>query len=280
MIAPPANVAAWVNMFYIIETLSGRVEETLPALSGQIVLRVRGQMRITFATGRAEDFSTVTLNAPQLRSAACTTDGPVMLIGASLTPLGWHALANLPADEVHDQLVPSAAVLRPEQITMLEAAAQACRAGCCSPEDVIADLVRVIAAAPFTPRADHVAVVEAMAHWLDSDFDPPLAALHAAVAISPRQLQRISRRFFGVAPAQALKRYRAIRAAMMFAHSSELAQRDEIIATYFDQAHLIRDIRRYTGRTPTQLRAHVLATGLDDPAVLTEASAFLRGDVS
>ena len=51
-----------------------------------------------------------------------------------------------------------------------------------------------------------------LAAW--SGFDPALAELYASVCVSPRQVQRICRRFFGVAPAQVLKRFRALRAAM------------------------------------------------------------------
>jgi hypothetical protein len=55
---------------------------------------------------------------------------------------------------------------------------------------------------------------------------------------------------------------------------------DELMATYFDQAHLIRDIRRYTGRTPTQLRRRTLGSGLLDPAGHGDAGAVLHSDKS
>ena len=45
--------------------------------------------------------------------------------------------------------------------------------------------------------------------------------------------------------------------------SAEL--RDEVISAYFDQAHLIHDIRRYTGRTPRSLLKEPLAQELLDP---------------
>jgi len=46
----------------------------------------------------------------------------------------------------------------------------------------------------------------------------PLGDLHAAVTVSPRQLDHISRRFVEVPPAQVLKRYRAIRAPILLGH--------------------------------------------------------------
>lgn len=277
MIAPAADIAALVNTLYIIETKAERIEEVMPAYSAQVIVQVRGQLCITYPDGRAAQAGATTVVAPQLRSAACVLEGPMTLIGASLTPLGWQALSNLPADEVHDQVVPAAAVLTADQIAAIESAARACGAGELAIEALCAQLGAVMAGAPFAVRADHVAVVAAIGRWLGSAFDPPLGDLHDAVAVSPRQLQRISRRFFGVAPAQLLKRYRAIRAAMLLArpHLAE-RERDNMLASYFDRAHLIRDIRRYTGRTPKQLRAESLTQGLLDPAGHGDAAALLR----
>jgi AraC-like DNA-binding protein len=277
MIAPPAESAGLVNTFYIIETEGGRIEESIPAYSAQLILMVRGTVHFTFADGRTAQSSTVTINGPQMRSAACVLEGPVLQVGASLTHMSWQALANLPADLVHDQLIPAETVLTAEQIASLEAAVAACRDGQIAPEDLCAHLTEVIAAGPFTPRPDHAAVVEAILRWLGSGFDPAISDLYASVSVSPRQLQRICRRFFGVAPAQVLKRFRALRAAMLLAQpglSQEL--RAQVMATYFDQAHLIRDIRRYTGRTPTQFRTDSLVNEILDPAAHGDAGALLN----
>ncbi|TAD84062.1 MAG: AraC family transcriptional regulator, partial [Sphingomonadales bacterium] len=95
--------------------------------------------------------------------------------------------------------------------------------------------------------------------------------------VSARQVQRICRRFFGVAPAQVLKRFRALRAAILLSQPGmSQSVYDQLMATFFDQAHLIRDIRRYTGRTPTQLRQLSVARNLLDPVAHGDAGALLR----
>jgi len=279
MIAPTADAAGLVNTFYIIETDTGLIAETVPAYSAQIVLTVRGQVTFTYADGSTAQSATITINAPQMRSADCVLDGPVLQVGASLTHVAWQKLANLPADTVHDQLIPASAILTTDQIAALEAAAAACRDGRIALEELCAQLTAVIAAGPFTLNPSHVAVVEAILRWLASGLDPALGDLYAAADVSPRQLQRICRRFFGVAPAQVLKRFRALRAAMVLSQpgiSEKLF--DELMATYFDQAHLIRDIRRYTGRTPTILRRQSLGSGLLDPAGHGDAGVVLHSD--
>jgi len=277
MIAPPPEASGLVHTFYIIETEAARIEESVPAYSAQLLVMVRGQVRFTFADGTEGVSSTVFVNAPQMRSASCVLEGPVFQIGASLTHVAWQRLSNLPADEVHDRLLPAEIVLTPEQLAKLETAAADCREGRISPHELCACLTEVIAAGQYAPRADHVAVVEAILRWLASGFDPALADLYASVSVSPRQVQRISRRFFGVPPAQVLKRFRALRAAMLLSQpgiSQEV--HDQLMATYFDQAHLIRDIRRYTGRTPTQFRDKSLAAALLDPAGHGDAATPLK----
>ena len=274
---PTAEAAGLVNSFYIIETGNEPIEEAVPAYAAQLLVVVRGTVRFTFADGTTGQSATVFINAPQMRSARALLEGPVLQVGASLTHTAWQRLANLPADEVHDQLIPAARVLPPDQLAALEAAAEACRTGAIEPEALCDHLTRAIAAGPHRLRNDHVAVVEAMLGWLASGFDPPLAELHARVSVSPRQLQRISRRFFGVAPAQVLKRFRALRAGMLLSQPGiSVELHDQLMATYFDQAHLIRDIRRYTGRTPTQYRQQSLTRQMFVPAAHGDAGAPLK----
>lgn len=277
VIAPSAASVGLINTFYVIETGGGLIEEAIPAYSAQLVVMVRGRVTFAFADGSTAQSTTVFINGPQLRSARCVIEGPALQVGASLTHIAWQKLSNLPADVVHDQVIPAATVLTAEQIAALEAAAAACNDGLIAPDELCGPLAEVIAAGPFPPRADHAKVVEAILRWLASGFDPAIADLYASVGISPRQLQRICRRFFGVAPAQVLKRFRAHRAAMLLAQPGlSQALHDELMATYFDQAHLIRDIRRYTGRTPKQFREQSLASDLLDPAAHGDAGALLN----
>ncbi|MCX9147563.1 helix-turn-helix domain-containing protein [Erythrobacter sp. WG] len=277
MIPPPADAGGLINTFYIIETGSVPIEEPVPAYSAQLMVMVRGQVRFTFADGSVGESGSIVIKAPQMRSARGLLEGSALQIGASLTHVAWQRLANLPADEVHDRLIPPEAVFAPDQIAALEAAAAACRDGLIAPEAVCATLTEVVAAGSHRLRADHVAVVEAILRWLGSGFDPDLAELYGSVTVSPRQVQRICRRFFGVAPAQVLKRFRALRAAMLLSQTGISEEvHDQLMATYFDQAHLIRDIRRYTGRTPSQFRRQSLVEKLLDPAAHGDAGTPLR----
>jgi AraC-like DNA-binding protein len=279
IIAPPAEIAGWINTFYVIETEEARIEEIVPAYSAQLVVMLRGRLVIDRAGDAPLAAGAIACNAPQLGATPCVLEGPSLLLGASFTQLGWQAFANLPADKVHDRLLPAETIFSADEVARLEAMAADCTAGGMTVRDLCGAIGTLLAAPRHAPRSDHVAVVEAMMRWLGSGFDPALDDLYAMVDISPRQVQRLSRRFFGVPPAQVLKRFRAIRAAMVLANPAlPDALRDEMLASFFDQAHLIHDIRRYTGRTPTQLRGKTLSSGLLDPSGHGDAAGVLRGE--
>lgn len=248
IIAPPAELAGLINTFYVIETAEPTIEEVVPAYSAQLIVMIRGSLVIHELDGVAQRAQGIAINAPQLKSTDCVLEGPVMLIGASLTALGWQALSNLPADEVHDRLLPPETIFTDTQIAALETAAAACAAGRITARDLSGQIAELIAAPRFALRPDHVAFVEAMMRWLGSGLDPSLDELYGAVGISQRQTQRLSRRYFGVPPAQVLKRFRAIRAAMVLANPT----------------------------LPDTLRAKTLSTGLLDPSGHGEAAELLR----
>jgi len=124
---------------------------------------------------------------------------------------------------------------------------------------------------------EHARFVQSVMAWLSSELNPPLEALYDEVGISTRSAQRLCKRYFGVSPSRLVKRYRAIRAAMLLANPElSEAMLEEIRGIYFDQAHLIRDIRRYTGKTPTGLRESSLLQDSLDPDAHGEGAKILR----
>ncbi|KPQ33002.1 MAG: AraC family protein [Porphyrobacter sp. HL-46] len=277
--APPV-LRDRVYTYFVIRTPAMPIADILPSYSAQFLLFVEGSAVIRYGDGGddgAARSQPITLTAPMTRAAPFTANGPWLVVGASLTPLGWHALAGLPADEVHDCAVPAGQVLRPDQIVRIEHAVAACREGAIAPAALTGLLGEVVAAGPHRVSASHRRVIDAITQWRSSDFEPDLAQLQAAAGVSPRQLQRVCRRYLGVPPAQLLKRTRAIRAAVLLADPRTPPDvRDRALDSYFDQAHLIRDMRRYTGRTPGEVRRLSFAAfSLSPQAHSSEADPIL-----
>lgn len=272
-----------LNTLLVTRTGPGVTESIMPAYSAQMFSFVTGSASIHFPDREIGRSGDLVINTPLLRAAPVMFEGPVLNVGASFTPLGWAAFSGLPADKHHDTTIAAQDIVPPEHIAPVHEALARLRAGTLDPVAycrALETMIRTVCNRPERQaRADHTELVAKIEAWLDSEFSPPVERLYAEIELGQRQVQRLCRRYFGVPPAQLVKRYRAIRAAMLLAHdelSDEL--RDEVIAAYFDQAHLIHDIRRYTGRTPRGLAHEALTQAMLNPEGHGETGRKLRKD--
>ncbi len=242
----------------------------MPAFSAQLFMFVRGQGAIHYPEKEPGLSGEITLNAPMFRAAPMVLDGPVLNVGASFTPLGWATFCGLAADKVLDCAFEAGTVVPLKPLRDLDEARLKCRDGKITPHELCGALETTIRQVCSRPERavnpDHMRLIKVIEDWLASAFNPSVAELYETVDLGQRQVQRLCRRYFGVPPAQLLKRHRALRAAMLLAHEDLSAEaRDEMLAAYFDQAHLIHDIRRYTGRTPKRLAYGRFAQDIFNP---------------
>jgi len=268
---PPAReLADQVNTLFVVRMGPGRYKTMMPAYSAQLLMFAKGRASIHYPAGGVGHSCDIVFNAPLLRAAPTILEGPLACIGASFTPLGWAILAGLPVDKVHDQTLRAPDILDTAQRQSLfqslaqfrEGAIEA-RAVCAAIEAMLLDRA---AGSHTTPRSDHHALLGQIENWLASSLNPSVADLYGAVKLSPRHVQRLCKRYYGVAPAQLAKRYRAIRAAMLLSNRDLPADlREDVLSSYFDQAHLIHDVRRFAGRTPSLLGNDPILRTLFDP---------------
>jgi hypothetical protein len=64
----------------------------------------------------------------------------------------------------------------------------------------------------------------------------------------------MTKRYYGMPPKKLARKYRALRAASRIAHGDSLDD-TELGLAFYDQSHLTREIKQFTGLTPGQLRA-------------------------
>ena len=102
--------------------------------------------------------------------------------------------------------------------------------------------------------AAHEFVIEKTLSWLGSSLNPPVEQLYAGVEYSRRQTERLVQRYFGFAPRALARKFRALRAANLLAQPGITDEGEaEIAAAFVDQPHMIREIRRFCGYTPSRL---------------------------
>ena len=75
----------------------------------------------------------------------------------------------------------------------------------------------------------------------------------AAHGVSTRTVERTVLRDFGVSPTMSLRRARALDMAAVLLDVGSPTEENEIRLRYFDQSHLIREIRHFFGMKPSEL---------------------------
>jgi methylphosphotriester-DNA--protein-cysteine methyltransferase len=80
--------------------------------------------------------------------------------------------------------------------------------------------------------------------------------LVAATRLSRRQVERLCKRLYGAPPKLLSRKYRALRAAVVLA-KGEATTGELLDQGFYDQSHCIREIKRFTGITPTRIQGNL-----------------------
>lgn len=248
---PPALSAA-VTTFYFFRCDEPVIRDVQPAAVGHLLVFLRGAGAMHFLGGRVDPSCPVSLLTPCGAAAQIEVAGPFHCVGAALSPLGWAALTGLHAGEWCDRLIPARDHLAGADALGAELI-DAYAAGVTG-EDLCGRLAEFLAPRMRKVNSRHAGLIAAVADWLGTGFDPPLDALFARSAYSPRQTQRLVERYFGLAPRELKRKYRALRiVAMLSQPDVSDAQVAQLTDNFYDQSHMIREIRHFAGRTPKRL---------------------------
>ena len=117
-----------------------------------------------------------------------------------------------------------------------------------------AKVVAAMLAAMQPLKPGHPELIAATNAWLAGDFLPEIDDLYAASPYSRRQTQRLVERYFGLSPVALRRKYRALRAATLLSLPSLTMEYEaQIGQAFYDQPHMIREIRLFAGRTPARI---------------------------
>jgi len=253
-LAVPPELANHVTTFYHFTCDEPEIRDIQPAAIGQLAIIPHGIGAIHFRDGRSDPLCEVNLLTPLSVAAPFTVSGPFHAIGAALTPLGWAELTGLCASK-HGNRFYCASDWLGEEIADL--GARCCteyRAGRMSGADCAQALGAFMAARITALPRLHRQLIDLTTQWLMSGLDPDVEQLYAAVPYSRRQSLRLVERYFGLPPAALRRKYRALRAAALLSQPDiEPEAEAAILNSFYDQPHLIREIRLFAGRTPARL---------------------------
>ncbi len=201
---------------------------------------------------------------PTSRAAQFVT-GSMRAWGIGLLPQGWARLIDANAEQFADRLVdgasdPAFAAFAPLLDELFagnpDPAAEAARI-----DEFLLDMLSRRA-----PPEDERRLHAAHTALVDCDVSS-VAELAERLGMSSRSLERLSLRAFGFSPKLLLRRQRFSRSLAQFMLDPSLKWISTLDWHYVDQAHFVRDFRRFMGMSPSSYAA------LDHPVLRAAASA-------
>lgn len=244
---PPPPLGDRISALYELAQDAPRFSEVERADRPQLRILLAGSGTYHFANGQVDPAHTVTLMGPTSGPVRVLGEGPMLVTGAGLLPPAWIAFVGNHAENLTDRSIDAIGLLGARAETLLTAMRDAADtdarfAVLC---DFIAHETAVSdpAAMAFTGHVDT---------WLADNIDPHIDQLRAATGLSIRQIERLTKRYYGLPPKTLARRFRAIRAASALARGEDLDQLG-LGDSFYDQSHLIREIKRFAGLTPQQM---------------------------
>lgn len=246
---PSVDLAPYIRRFYVFEAPlpeGAVIEDFLLAETAFVRCLIRGDWAAETKAGEWNTAGNVVFFGANSRPLRVRVRGGFAVTGFAIRPRGWHALFHEPHNLMADKMLPlsdlwgepaasmfagvAAATDDAEQLAAMESALRERIALIHSPE-IDMQMARFEAIA----RTDSTIRVEDAAH---------------DVGLSMRQLERRCLATFGLTPKAILRRSRFLDSATAFRGFSSPNERELDALRYFDQSHMNREFRRYTGMTP------------------------------
>lgn len=264
--APPEHLRAYIGSVYIFTVSAPGYSDVTRADLPQLRFMIEGGGQYHFHDGTVMTTPEVCLLGPTMGATRFMLDGPAHVLGVSLLPAGWLALLGCHASAMADRLIDPVAYGRSDCSRMLaelrrldDAEAMAARAW--------AVLTQYIARAPLIPP-NIWQLLQAIDNWLTHEGSPRIEALAEATGLSARHLARLTKRYYGAPPKLLARKYRALRCSARIVLDRENWQSLLEDGRFYDQSHLIREIKHFIGLTPHQL--------LTEPSAVAQLTLLRR----
>jgi AraC-like DNA-binding protein len=249
---PTGPLAPLITNFYLHRSAEPQIDGIQRADTGHVHFILHGGSSFRFPDGREERSHPVSLYGPGTAAAQYRLEDGFACFGFGLRPVGWGSLVGLPASYLADRITDGVAVFGVAAHDLL---------GVLRTKSSLSQMIAAVTplllgqARPVPPA--HAALADAVRQWVVSG-DSDVAALMAATDMSERHVTRLLNHYFGGPPKLIERKTRAIRAAILLTRGAKPA---EVVEPFYDQSHMIREIRHFTGHTPRSLMRGV------DPAM-------------
>ena len=248
---PRAGLADHFSFFYHFQQGDDRFEGVDRADYAQFRFILQGRnARYRFVDGVEQAMPDIYILGPTTGSSNLSCEGAAEAIGVGLMPLGWAALVPMDASAAANRLV-DAKDLFGNTVTQVYEKLRATPdfdARVAIFEEMLVTLMK-------RQKPVYQAFVGQVNTWLASAAAPDINDLVELTGLSLRQVQRGCNRYFGSPPKELARKYRALRAAVAMTHGDPDLD-DLLVEGFYDQSHVIREIKHFTGMTPRTFAEH------------------------
>lgn len=251
---PPPALAPFVTQIYFFRCDEKQLRDLQPAAPGHLIFLLKGTGKLRFQNGRVDPVAQAAVIGPSLAAVEFELDGPIHDLGFALSPLGFVALTGRAANHYADRTVPASTLFGPEIDNLMQRFAAGHEAGTMRLSEMVDEVADFLVSRLKPVPASHIQLVQTVIGWLSSDVDPDVEQLYSQIEMSRSTTMRLITKYFGSAPKQLMRKYRALRAATIMVDKNASEQiREKVESVFYDQPHMIREIRQFAGRTPGAL---------------------------
>ncbi len=255
---PDPDLAEMVSSFYFVRVDMPLFDESERADRPQFRIMSVPEGEYIFPDGYRFPAGRATIIGPTSGSVRAIGNGPLRMYGFGLMPAGWATLMGSHADKLTDRAIDAADLFGDWIEEVVDAIGNAAdtQERLVIGNNFVREILKKNEPAPvwFTRTVDE---------WLTASPSPQVPELVEATGMSIRSVERMTKHYYGLSPRMLARKYRAVRAASALARGEKLDDA-ELGDAFYDQSHLIREIKRFAGATPGQL---------SKPSPYTEATA-------
>lgn len=259
---PPPDLQLHIGSMYLFSAEGPQVADIMCADFPQLRFMLSGGGHYSFSNSVKAETPMVCMLGPTMGATRFLMDGPLQMLGVVLLPLGWIALtgrdASIHVDRVYDMTAGTDGEAYTAMLSRLKAID--------TPEDAV-DLLWDYLRARMAPVPPAIRVfVAAVDDWLAKEASPQVQDLRDVTGLSERQVSRLTNRLYGAPPKYLARKYRALRFAAQIA-GDRRDRRNPCYDAFYDQSHVIREIKQFIGCTPGQLMNSPMAPQMQDAPV-------------
>jgi AraC-like DNA-binding protein len=245
--SPPEDLRPYLSIFYEFRADVPMFEDTDKADLAQFRFMLSGVGEYRFADGHVQIAPAIQIVGPTTGPTYGRLSGPVHVFGVGLLPAGWGTLLDFEASLLVNRVIDATELFG----TGLRMTANALKSATTLDEKVAigSALARELTERGKSAAFDFTRIVD---EWLESSPSPDVDQLIVATGLSRRQVERRCNAYYGSPPKLLARKYRALRATIALAQGKSNA--DALLdGGFYDQSHFIREIKAFTGVTPTKI---------------------------